>query len=204
MTAMIRYRLHFLILLVAAPVVWLARDVDTSVRIAGFNLSFYFVLIGVLHATSVAVSLRNRKSARLIDVLSFVTLAAVWSAATPILALWSSALWNLHSEPVVRGGLDFILILVTGSTIGAAGYWLLVRTFWLKSLGRMDCLRTVALCVAATLVSLVLGMLDQSGKDYYGTLLFTIAWWFAFSLSLYWSEMSEQAKKSTPVIANAS
>jgi hypothetical protein len=30
--------------------------------------------------------------------------------------------------------------------------------------------------------------------------IITIAWWFAFSISLYWSEMSECANKSTEVI----
>ena len=30
--------------------------------------------------------------------------------------------------------------------------------------------------------------------------IFTVAWWFAFSISLYWSEMSEQASKSTQAV----
>jgi hypothetical protein len=30
--------------------------------------------------------------------------------------------------------------------------------------------------------------------------IITIAWWFAFSISLYWSEMSAYANQSTKVI----
>jgi len=194
-TLVIRYRLHFLILLGASFLLWLANE---------FDFAFYG-LPGALHATALVFSLRNRK-ARWHAVLSlgFILLAVAWNTATAFIALLSSKLWNLVVPNALDGSLLVILILVTGSAAGAAGYWLLVREFWLKSLGRTDCLRTVVLCVAATLVSLVLALPDQSGKDYYATVLFTVAWWFAFSLSIYWSEMSGQAKKPTPAIVTVS
>lgn len=196
---MIRYRLHFLLLIVAALAFRLAEDVDLSIRIAGVN-HFLFVLMGVLHATALVVSLRSRKAHYVVSALSFVILAAVWSAATPMLALASWPLWNLLPE----GGPRFVSIFVIGSAVGSAGYWLLVRLFWLKSLRRVDCFRTVLLCVAATLLSFPVNMLDQSGKHYYESLFYPAAWWFAFSISLYWSEMSGLAKKSTPAMASAS
>jgi len=191
---MIRYRFHFLILVVAAFVFWLAKESDFA----------YYELMGALHATAVVVSLRNRKAHHAMLALCFIVLAAAWSAATPVIAYRSLALWSLFPQAPNGGGLAYILMWVAGSAVGSAGYWLLVRLFWLRSLGRADCLRTVALCVAATLLSFPVAMLDQSGKDHYATVLFTVAWWLAFSLSLYWSEVSGQAKKSTPAIATVS
>jgi len=80
---------------------------------------------------------------------------------------------------------------------------MLVRLFWLKSLRRADCLRTVALCVAATFLSYaVLEALPQSIADRIMSLTFTAAWWFAFSISLYWSEMSGYPNKSAETIIN--
>jgi len=62
----------------------------------------------------------------------------------------------------------------------------------------------VALCVAATLLSaVVLEMFDgydrgvaKLNDDIISPIL-TVAWWFAFSISLYWSEISGCANKST-------
>jgi hypothetical protein len=193
----IRYGLHFPLLIVGLLLLWLAQDIDLRIRIGGANPS-YDVLVGALHATSIVVSLRNRKPNNLILALSFIALAAVWSGATPILALWSTALWHL------QGGIDIVLIIVTASAIGSAGYWLLVRLFWLESLRLVDCLRTVALCVAATLLSFTVGMLDQRGDRDFKSLLLVAAWWFAFSVSLYWSEISRHANKPTPAMANVS
>jgi hypothetical protein len=93
-------------------------------------------------------------------------------------------------------------IFLTGSAIGASGYWLLVRLFWLKSLRRTDWYRTVSLCVTATfLAGLSLGVFDGylRGAGLDADIAFpilTVAWWFAFSISLYWSEISEHPKKS--------
>jgi len=57
----------------------------------------------------------------------------------------------------------------------------------------------VALCVVATSLSAVaLDVLNPS-IDILSPII-TIAWWFAFSISLYWSEMSGCANKSTEVI----
>lgn len=79
--------------------------------------------------------------------------------------------------------------------------------FWLKSLRRVDWLRTVSLCVTATLLAaLALGMFDGYVRDVARlnadiiSPILTVAWWFAFSISLYWSEASEQANKSTQMV----
>jgi hypothetical protein len=150
---------------------------------------FYPLMIGALHATSIVVSLRDLKAFRLIVALSFVVLAAIWSAATIILTLWSSPLLN----PIVEGlhGSDYapFVLYVVGSIVGASGYWLLVRLFWLRSLRPGDLVRTIALCVGGTLLSVGALVVLQTRVEISETLM-TVGWWFAFSISLYWSEMS--------------
>lgn len=193
----IRYSLHFPLLIVGLFLLWLAQDVDLRVRVGGANPS-HCLLMGVLHATSIVVSLRNHRANSLVLALSFIALAAVWSGATPILALWSTALSHFHD------GTFIVLTMVIGSAIGSAGYWLLVRLFWLKSLRRADCFRTVALCVAATLLSFAVGMLDQRGGGDITSLLSLAAWWFAFSASLYWGEISRHTNERTSAMASVS
>jgi hypothetical protein len=174
---------------------WLLLDVN-PIRVAGLYVTD-FILIGILHAVSVVVSLRNRRTNQSIIALSFVALAGVWSAATPFLALFS--LWFLH------GGLAIVLIFAAGSAIGSAGYWLLVRLFWLKWLRPLDCFRTISVCVGATLLSFAVGLLNQGGGGRnLASLLFTMAWWFAFSLSLYWSETTRRRENSAALLAGAS
>jgi hypothetical protein len=195
----IRYSLHFPLLIVAMLVFWLAKGISFPYWIASFDF-FHYGLAGLLHATCIVVSLRDRKANHPIIAFCFVTLAAIWSAVTPILGLWGSVLWTPLVEILPH---SLMVLFLTGSAIGSAGYWMLVRLFWLKSLRLADCLGTVALCVAATLLSnAVLEVLPQSIADRITSLMFTAAWWFAFSVSLYWSEMTRYPNKSAEVMAN--
>jgi hypothetical protein len=194
----IRYKLHFATLTVAAVVFLLAKDLALPYWISNFNF-FHYGLMGALHATCIVVSLRDRKVARPIIAACFITLATVWSAATPILGLWGSIFWAPFDDFLRRNQLGTLAMFLTGSAIGASGYWLLVRQFWLKSLRRADWLRTVALCLVATSLSAVALDVLHPSIDILSPII-TIAWWFAFSISLYWSEMSGCANKSTEVI----
>lgn len=199
----IRYKVHFPILALAAIIYWLLQNVDFAVRAFGLNV-FDYLLMGALHSASIVVSLRTRRASYPITAPSFVVLAAAWSAATPILALSSLVVWGPLMEKAFRvKGLSVVFAFLVGSAIGSAGYWLLVRLFWLKALRRADCFRTVALCVAATLVSNGVGMLDQLGDSGFTSTLFTVAWWLAFSGSLYWAEIRGCATK-TAVVPNIS
>lgn len=194
----IRYRLHFVALTVAAVVFLLAKDLAFPYWISNFDF-FQYGLMGALHATCIVVSLRDRTVGRPIIALCFIVLATVWSAATPILGLWGSIFWAPFSDLLRRNHLGVLSILLAGSAIGASGYWLLVRQFWLKSLRRADWLRTVALCVVGTLLSAVAVDALNPSTEIFSPII-TIAWWFAFSISLYWSEMSAYAIQSTKVI----
>ncbi len=194
----IRYKLHFAALTVAVVVFLLAKGVALPSWISNFDF-FRYGLMGALHATCIVVSLRDRKAARPVVSLFFITLATVWSAATPILGLWGSVFWVPFSDFLRRNQLGALSIVLTGSAIGASGYWLLVRQFWLRSLRPTDLLRTVALCMAATLLSTFALEVLNPRIDLLSPII-TTAWWFAFSISLYWSEMSGSTNKSTEVI----
>jgi hypothetical protein len=197
----IRYGLHFLLLILAGLVYWLAKDV----RLPYWNFDFFhFGLMGLLHATVIVVSLRDRKAVRPVFALCFIALATIWAALTPILGLWSLVLLPDRIVDVLRDHhpiLRDVSLFLPGSAIGASGYWLLVRQFWLKSLRRADWLRTVGLCLAATTLAVVPGDKLTPRIDF--SLWLTAAWWLGFSLSLYWSETSDHLTTSTEAMAHA-
>ena len=73
----------------------------------------------------------------------------------------------------------------------------------------MDLFRTVTLCVAITLLVLfalnvgshAIMRLSQFWISVFG-MLFS-AWWLAFSISLYWSDMSKNASKPLEVLSGS-
>jgi hypothetical protein len=207
---MIRYGLHFATLTVAGVTYWLAKDLYLPYWISSFDF-FHYALMGALHAACIVISLRDHRVTHPIIsfpiyALCFVILATLLSAVTPILGLWGSMVWAPFGDILRENHLGGYPIFLTGSAIGASGYWLLIRLFWLKSLRRADWLRTTLLCVAATsLAGLALSMFGgyvrgvaNLNADIISPTL-TVAWWFAFSISLYWSESNEQA--NTPAQA---
>jgi hypothetical protein len=189
----IRYGLNFSLLLVGAAIFWLARNADLPAAIINLRV-IHFGLMGALHAASLMISVRDRKTVRPISALSFIGLATIWSAATPILSLWGSLVWGpiLNNLPA-REYNPVLLLLLTGSMIGSSGYWVLVRLFLLRSLGYADWVKTVALCVVGTSLSFAVFYLPPptnsvvQNSEIFG-LIQTMAWWFAFSISLFWSE----------------
>jgi len=98
----------------------------------------------------------------------------------------------------------FLLAYSVGSVVGSASYWTLVRACWMPNLTRRSVIRTVGLCLAATLVSLATERLIGSGGGDNNQLPFdlrTICWWVAFSLSLFVAERSpaNSAMRPTPL-----
>jgi hypothetical protein len=126
--------------------------------------------------------------------LCFIALVTAMGALTPILGLWATIIWTpLGDAFAARVGPA--LIFVTASAIGASGYWLLMRFFWMRTLRRRDWLKTMSLCVTATLLAVC--FLEMFGGYKRGVAkldhalfypILTVAWWFAFSISLDWSE----------------
>src|ERR1700730_4017598 len=75
----IRYGFHFASLTVAAVIFWLAKDLYLPYWISNFDF-FHYALMGALHATSIVVSLRDRRATHPITAfpiyaLGFITLA---------------------------------------------------------------------------------------------------------------------------------
>ena len=193
----IRYDVHFPALIVAAIVFWFAKDLPLRIQISGMDF-YQFGLMGALHSTCIVVALRGWKPTHLIAVPGFILLAAVWSAATPILALWSSFLSAPILDKLPRSDSNVILIFLIGSAIGCSGYWLLVRLFWFESFQPTGLLRTLALCMAATALSFgVAHVLNAIGDGI--VLILTVTWWFAFSIGLCWSDARETRKRLLPV-----
>jgi hypothetical protein len=200
----IRYGIHFTALAVASVIFWLVKDLYPRYLSSNFDF-FHYALMGALHATSIVVSLRDRRAPR--HALGFITLATVLSAWTPLMGLMGAIVWIPFAHILRENQLGTDAILVTGSAIGASGYWLLVQQFWLKSLRRADWLRAVALCVTATLLAGLalhrfdgfVGGVSKINPDIISPIL-TVGWWFAFSISLYWSEVREQTARSTQAV----
>src|SRR5581483_8864897 len=197
----IQYRTHFTALAVAAVIFWVVRDFRLPVWISNFNL-LHYALMGALHATSIVVSLQGRRTA--LRSLGFITLATVLSAFTPFMGLIGSAVWIPLADVLREKNLGAEAIFVTGSAIGASGYWLLVRRFWVRAPWRAGWLRAVALCATSTLlVGFTLHLFDGYGRgvakidtDVFSPML-TFGWWLAFSTSLYWSEATSHASGAT-------
>ena len=205
----IRYGFHFSMLAVSGVVLWFARNVEFYFpdRVFDFTLTF-FGLMGALHAASIVLSLRDRTIIRPITASCFIALATLWSAVTPILGLWCSIVWApvVHLLPV--SPYNAIFLFLAGSILGASGYWVLVRLFWLKSLRRADWLRTIGCCAVGTALSFAVCELLPStpGVAYAGTMwvALSVSWWIAFSLSLYWSEMRGNEERPAVGLAHVS
>jgi hypothetical protein len=190
----IRYGIHFAALIVAVLVFWLAKDVNPFgvFRSVALNYLAHNVLMGALYSSAIVVSLTDRTAISTLSAFGFIVLTILWSTLTPMIGWWGSV-WLPGAPSFTR---QLLFVLITGSAIGSAGLWLLVRSFWMKSLRRMDLSRTVTLCVAITLLVLLVSyvggeaiMRSQFWVGVFG-MLFS-AWWLAFSISLYWSDTSK-------------
>jgi hypothetical protein len=202
--SVINYRRHSLILVIAAAV--LTLPVEDRIPNGDGRFVYYFGLIGALHAASVALSVE--RSGRTLRGISFVLLAAVLSLTVPFIALFA-----LESLPLpkVIGDDPQVMFLFFGSAAGAFSYWILVRQFWLRSLGFWDLATTIVLCGVATLLSFpAAGMLESQPAFRENRFLSipwriadsmpTLAWWVAFSVSLYLSEKRKSGVFRLPKI----
>lgn len=190
-------------LILAVIVLSLSNFALDSVPAGDIRFFSFFGLVGTLHATSIAVSLRNGTSLTLR--IAFIAAATVLSGVTMLLAIVIAP----ELELIRSGSLRLFFFLALASALGASGYWLLVRWFWLKSLSSTGLIKTVPLCTAATLISWGVGMLiallpwawhDGTMKTTPGIIISdlpTAAWWAAFSGSLYWSELGGRRLSSS-------
>jgi hypothetical protein len=134
--------------------------------------------------------------------MAFAALAALAGSAVPWFGLMLARALEL---PGMDGPQ---LALTLASAGGAAAYWLLVRGFWMRGLGRASLLLAVTLCTASTALSYVLTAYSQRDLYWWAGLedslwwliLPTVPWWLAFSLSLY---LAERAGMTAQIPVNA-
>jgi hypothetical protein len=182
MTA-IAYPRHFAFLALAAAL--LVADLPVLLPLWVDRFLFFPMLYGMLHATAV-VSALNAGGMWLKRVL-FVILAAGLSGVVPYFGLYSAKLLGLSDSAAYFGA------FALGSAGGAASYWFLIRFFWIPGLLLRSVAHTVLICVAATLISLLLAVLLTGfgrSDSLVADVLPTVAWWLAFSLSLWLAERS--------------
>jgi hypothetical protein len=180
MTA-VSYPRHFAFLTLAT--VLLLADLPEPLPVWVNRLLFFPMLYGMLHAGAL-VSALNANGLWLKRGL-FVALAAGLSGVVPYFGLFSTKLLGLSDSAAYFGA------FALGSAGGAASYWFLIRFFWIPGLPLRSVAHTVLVCVAATSISLLLAVLltgfGRSASSVADALP-TIAWWLAFSLSLWFAE----------------
>lgn len=196
----IRYRLHISTLIVAAVAYWLTIAFD-AVPLWMDRVFYFFGLMGVLHATSLTITLRGPKAWR--SIAAFVTLAAVVSAVTPFFVFLP--MWLLSQIAALDDSAGFYAMFAFPSAIGAAGYWLCVRFFWLKSLGVGDLAITMILCAATTsLAHMVLSALAITYRaDELQIVIPTAVWWATFSLALFLGETDDSGVRATTQVSHS-
>jgi hypothetical protein len=178
----------------ATVILWLSYLAPDIVPAGDARFFCAFGLFGALHAASLVTSLRQR--VRITLRIAFVALAAVLSVVTILLAMSAVPALSLIPGDSAR----FFLLLVLASSLGASGYWFLVRWFLLKALRFNGLIVTVGVCVGATVLSWGGAMwiaslpsawhggLMRTTPEILTSVLPTVAWWAGFSGSLYWNE----------------
>lgn len=192
----IDYRRHFLTLIPAAICFWVITR-DPVFSRSGFHFFLYFGSMGTLHATSLVVSLRERNGVTIGKACIFVTLVSALS----ILVFFSPLLFSSLLALLPRDNPRFFAGLALASVVGASGYWLLLRWFWLKSRSYVNLITTSAVCGVATLVSWTASG-DLAFLGDIAGLVPTLAWWAAFSLSLYFGDIRGQASRRLATARN--
>jgi hypothetical protein len=136
-----------------------------------------FGIYGALHAGSLAVTLRARRSAGLR--LGFVASGASLSMLSVALGACVSRFMD-----ATTGIAQTALLLSLSSGFGAASYAGLIRRFFGAHLTRFAIVTIALGCMGATLTVLVSGMHLKAGG-----LWVAASWWFAMSLGLWsWDE----------------
>ena len=201
----IAYRRHFLLLSVAVLLLHLSGRALDQIPVSNIRDFAILGLPGALHAGSVLLSLRRRPN--IARSVSFVALAACFNLgaifsgliALPLLPLVP---YIVRLVPQLRDigdstpgdSVRVLFYAIAASACGSLAYWFVVRAFWMKQLRYRDLLRTLTLCVMATILAFIGLAVLGSSPAYFestrsvGDILPAVMWWFAFSASLWWTE----------------
>jgi hypothetical protein len=188
------YQRHFAVLLAAALVIGFSGNLPTPTWIS--RSAFFFGLMGALHALAVVAASTQR--AELLRSIVFVGVTSALSVAAPILgSILASAAGDV-------GEFGFFLAVILASAIGASTYWFLIRWSWIRDLSYKSLGFTVAVCALTTPAAfLAAAALTDFGRGQGAPRLIadalpTVAWWCAFSISLYCGDASHCANKRLP------
>lgn len=171
-----RVRRHFLYLAIGSvvPFALLADLTPTWLT----DWSVFYPSVGIVHAMALMLALNQRGDwpRRIL----FVVVTAVISGAVPFIAL---GIGNIAWPP-----LGFFGAFAAGSAIGALLYWILLRFLWIPKLDVESARFTVGTCTVASLASLILATVINgfgARRTLLSDALPTLAWWFAFSASIF-------------------
>ena len=211
------YKRHFLTLGLAVAILHFSwQALDATPLVGDLRFAAFLALPGAFHAASVVVSPKRKGTfariicfiglAALLNVVAFFTglVALPILPVVPVIVRLVPQLRHI-GDSTPGDSLRILFFVLCASACGSLAYWLLVRWFWLTALRRRDLWRTMALCTIATPLAFVgLGILGSTPAHFNSTrsiaeILPTVFWWFAFSISLFWSESS--LERSEPTIA---
>ena len=171
--ARVHYARHFTLLVsIAALLIVTSRWRATPGPIHAF------AIYGALHASLLAASLRDRQA--LGRQLLFVAIAALVCMLTARLGLYGMRFAG--RLPSVSGPL---LLIGVVSGVGALGYAILIRRFWIRDLSLYAFGITATFCILAACAALIVG----NHYQVLGGLWLAIPWWFAFSAGLCYYEL---------------
>jgi|GEM_PF-3175360 hypothetical protein len=196
----LHYQRHFLTLIPAAMLLWLITTVEDAVPPSTGRWVLFFGAMGALHSASLVLSLRDKSAIAPAKAIIFITLVSAVSVFAPFTPLFSLAL-----TPFGGDSPRLLFALTFASAFGASAYWLLLRFFWLRSLRFANLATTIAMCCSATLLGwfgaawLASGQpLSTPGRSQ--ILRRFLAWWVAFSLSLYCGDAQWRIGRSLSAI----
>jgi hypothetical protein len=153
---------------------------------AGLGIGAQFALYGALHASALVLSIRDGVGARVAPLrrLLFVVLAAMLALANARVGLWA---W--HAVSAVGGRHGPLILVAACAALGALAYAASINAVLPNRHGgpvpfAATATATALGCAAATCVSFAVSRALHAATVPW----LTIAWWFAFSGSLWYAD----------------
>ena len=171
-TRHLHYARHFTLLVCIAVLL-----IATSRWRASPGAAYSFAIYGALHASLLAASLRVRQP--LGRQILFVA-----SAALVCMLIARLGLYGMRFAGKLPGFAGPLLLLGVVSGLGALGYGMLIRQFWIRDLSLDAFGITAFFCILAECAALIVG----NYWEVLGGLWLAIPWWLAFSAGLYFYE----------------
>jgi len=173
---LLNYRRHFTLLLFAGGLLWSVSNTRFSHLLEPYRLETYFASVGLLHAATIAFSVR----ATLLRKVTLIAAATILSSCAIFFAVGVSFISPL------KEGAGLLSDLAATSALSAAVYWLLIRLTVMPKLALLSLAFSTGSCACATVLAwlAIISLSTAGSPDHlFGTLL-AVPWWIAFSTSL--------------------